>query len=189
MIRDLIFFMRKKLKHLNDATTLKEPPVVSRFYLVLGLMFITVFGLAGCSSPAQYLNDAIANAVGDKRMQRGKVQIIKGQIYDCTVMSITMLGPSGLMEENSKIKTLYTSSPKNISFDENTGVLSGEGFSPLKMTLLQRGSNENTAIGYSTYKGSASSGIAVLRIKSWEVGLPFLFLDSSILLTGSCITN
>ena len=86
-------------------------------------------------------------------------------------------------------KALPLCGNKNISFDENTGVLSGEGFSPLKMTLLQRGTNENTAIGYSTYKGSASSGIAVLRIKSWEVGLPFLFLDSSILLTGSCITN
>ncbi len=180
--------MRKKLKHITNALIVKKTQSVPRGSLVLGLMFTAIFGLAGCS-PAQYLNDAIANAVGDKRVQGDRARITKGQIYDCTVKSITVLGSSGFMEENPKTKSLYTTNPKKIIFNETTGILSGEGFSPLKMKVLQRGTDENSAIGYTTYKGRASSGIAVLRIKSWEVGLPFLFLDSSILSTGSCVTK
>ena len=178
--------MSKKLNQFTKVPTVKNTQIDSRFSLVLGVVFLAFFGLAGCS-PAQYLNDAIANAVGDKRIQRGKARVIKGNIYDCTIRSVTMLGPSGLMEENPKTKTLYTANSMNLVFDETTGILSGGGFSPLKMTVLQRGTNENSSIGYSTYQGSASSGIAVLRIKKWEVGLPFLFLDSSILTTGSCV--
>ena len=181
--------MNKKLNHFTNALTMRNLFFASRSFLVLGITFTAIFGLTGCSSPAQYLNDAIANAVGDKRMQRNKVRNIKGNIYDCTIMSITTLGPSGLMEENPKTRSLYTANSKSIIFDENTGIMSGKGFSPLKMNVLQIGTNENSSIGYSTYQGSASSGIAVLRIKKWEVGLPFLFLDSSILSTGSCITR
>ena len=180
--------MSKKLNHFTNALIAIKPLFAPRCSLVIGLMFTAFFGLAGCS-PGQYLNDAIANAVGDKRIQRSKARVTKGKIYDCTIRSVTMLGPSGLMEETPKTKTLYTANSMNIMFDETTGILSGEGFSPLKMTVLQIGTSENSSIGYSTYQGSASSGIAVLRIKKWEVGLPFLFLDSSILSTGSCVTK
>jgi hypothetical protein len=184
----LNLFMNKKLKHLTSILTGKRAQVSLRFTLFLGLMFIAISGLAGCSVP-EYLNSTIANAVGDKRVQGRQPRTIKGQVYTCNVRSVKRLGPSGTMEENSNSNVLLASNSENFIFDETTGILSGDGFSPLKMSVLQIGTNENSTIGYSTYKGDASSGIAVLRIQKWEVGLPFLFLDSAILWTGSCNTK
>jgi hypothetical protein len=94
-----------------------------------------------------------------------------------------------MMEESPRTNALFNSSSKSFIFDEATGILSGDGFTPLEMIVLQKGTNENSSIGYSIFKGNVSSGIAVLRIKKWEVGLPFLFLDSSTLWTGSCDTK
>jgi hypothetical protein len=180
--------MNKKLKHLTSILTGKRAHVSPRCALFLGLIFMATSGLAGCSVP-KYMNSAIANAVGDKRVQDSEVSTIKGQVYTCNVRTVTRLGPSGTMEENPNSNVLIASNSENFIFDETTGILSGDGFSPLKMSVLQIGTNENSAIGYSRYKGSASSGIAVLRIQKWEVGLPFLFLDSATLWTGSCNTK
>ena len=180
--------MNKKLKHLTNALTGRKAQVSTPCTLFLGLMFMAISGLSGCSLP-DHLNSAIANAVGDKRIKVSEAQIIKGQVYDCNVRRVTQLGPSGTMEENPNNNVLLTSNSQSFIFDESTGILRGDGFRPLEMSVLQQGTNENSAIGYSTYKGIASSGIAVLRIQKWEVGLPFLFLDSAILWTGFCKTE
>jgi hypothetical protein len=181
--------MNKKLKHLTKALTGRGVKVSLSRTMFLGLMFTAISGLVGCSNPMIAMNNAIANAVGDKRVQGKGAKTIKGQIYSCNVRSITRLGPSGTMEENPSTNVSLAPNSKSFIFDETTGILSEDGFSPLKMIVMQIGTNENSSIGYSTYKGSASSGIAVLRIQKWEVGLPFLFLDSSVLWTGSCMTK
>lgn len=183
--------MNKRLKHLTNTMTEGKTVVCLRRTLLLGVLFTTISGLAGCGA-ADGLNKVIANAVGDKnRVQAIRAQTTKGQVYNCKVRSVTGLEPSGMMEENPRTKALLTSTSStsmSFIFDEKTGVLRGKGFNPLKMTILQEGTNENSAIGYSTFKGSVSSGIAVLRIQNWEVGLPFLFLDSATLWTGTCET-
>ena len=180
--------MNKKLKHLTNTLTGKRAQVSLRYTLFLGLMFTVISGLAGCSV-GEYMNKAVANAIGDKRVEGRSAQTIKGQIYSCNLRSITRLGPSGTMEENPSTNVSLAPNSKSFIFDETTGILSEDGFSPLKMSVLQIGTDENSAIGYSTYEGTASSGIAVLRIQKWEVGSPFLFLDSSVLWTGFCGTK
>jgi len=181
--------MNKKLKHLTNTLAGRGVQVSLSRTLFLGLMFTAISGLVGCTNPMVAMNNAIANAVGDKRVQGRSAKTIKGQIYSCNVRSITRLGPSGTMEENPSTNVSLAPNSKSFIFDETTGILSEDGFSPLKMSVLQIGTDENSAIGYSTYEGTASSGIAVLRIQKWEVGSPFLFLDSSVLWTGSCGTK
>lgn len=186
--RGTFYFMSEKLKYLTKELAGERTLVRSCRILLLGLIYITVLSLAGCGG-AQYLNDAIANAVGDKKVQGYRAQNTISHAYNCTVKSITGLEPSGMMEESPRTNALFNSNSRSFIFDEASGVLSGDGFKPLKMIVLQKGTNENSSIGYSTFKGNVSSGIAVLRIKKWEVGLPFLFLDSSTLWTGSCKTE
>ena len=180
--------MNKKLNSRTNTLAVGKTVAGYRHSLLLGFLFVSIIVSAGCSIP-RVLNDAIANAVeGEGSAKVNKAQTTKDLAYNCKVISITGLEPSGTMEESPRTKALYTSTSMSFTFDEKTGVLRGEGFDPLKMDVLQKGSNENSAIGYSTYKGRKSSGIAVLRIKKWEVGLPFLFLDSATLWTGSCET-
>jgi hypothetical protein len=183
--------MNKKFNPHTSTLALGKTVGGYRRSLLLGVLFTTISTLAGCGA-GEGLNNIIAKAVGDKNaVQRSRAPATKSQVYNCKVRSITRLEPSGLMEESPATKALFTSTsstPKSFIFDEKTGVLRGDGFKPLEMTILQKGTNENSAIGYSTFKGSVSSGIAVLRIKKWEVGLPFLFLDSATLWTGSCET-
>jgi hypothetical protein len=183
--------MNKRLKHVNSTLTGGKTSVCLRRTILLGVLYITISSLAGCGA-GEGLNNIIAKAVGDKKAVQGsRAQTTRGQVYSCKVKSITELEPSGLMEENPSTKALFTSTSStsnSFTFDERTGVLSGDGFNPLEMTILQKGTNENSAIGYSTFKGTVSSGIAVMRIKNWEVGLPFIFLDSATLWTGSCET-
>ena len=180
--------MIEKIKSITKEPNGEKTLVRSCRTLLVGLVYTAVFGLAGCGG-AEYLNDVIANAVGDKTAQVRRGQTSTSYVYNCLVKSITGLEPSGMMEESSRTNALFNSNSKSFIFDEATGVLSGEGFNPLKMIVLQKGTNENSSIGYSTFKGNVSSGIAVLRIKKWEVGMPFLFLDSSTLWTGSCEIN
>jgi hypothetical protein len=177
--------MSDKLKHLKKKLTGERNLASSCRALLMSFICVAIGSLAGCGG-AEYLNDAIANAVGDKKRQARMAQTTIDQVYNCKVKSITGLEPSGMMEKSTKANKLFTTNSMSFIFDETTGILSGDGFNPLKMIVLQKGSNENSAIGYSTYKGSVSSGIAVLRIKKWEMNLPFLFLDSATLWTGSC---
>ena len=180
--------MNKKFNPHTNTLALGKTVGGYRRSLILGVLFVAISVLAGCSIP-RALNNAIANAVeGEGRAQVSKAQIAKDLVYNCKVISITGLEPNGMMEESPRTKALFTSTSMSFTFDEKTGVLRGDGFNPLKMDVLQKGSNENSAIGYSTYKGRVSSGIAVMRIKNWEVGLPFIFLDSATLWTGSCET-
>jgi hypothetical protein len=181
--------MREKLTHFIKARTVGKIFAGLYHALFLSLVFAAISGLSGCSVP-QYMNDKIASAVGDSRLKLGtKARTTEGQVYNCRVRSITGLERSGMMEESARTKALFTTKSMSFIYDETTGILSGDGFLPLKMTILQKGTNENSAIGYSKYEGSASSGIAVLQIRKWEVGLPFLFLDSSDLWTGTCETK
>ena len=180
--------MSKKFNYYTNTLAVGKSVAENQRSLLLCVLLIAISILAGCSIPST-LNDVIANAVeGEGRAQVSKAQTAKGLIYNCKVISITGLESNGMMEESPRTKALFTSTSMSFTFDEKTGVLRGDGFNPLKMDVLQKGSNENSAIGYSTYKGRVSSGIAVLRIKKWEVGLPFLFLDSATLWTGSCET-
>ena len=180
--------MSEKLKYFTQE--LNGEMSLLRLYriLLLSLIYTAIYSLAGCGG-AQYLNDAIANVAGDKRVQVRKGQSSVSHIYKCQVKSITGLEPSGLMEESPRTIALFNSNSMSFIFDEATGILSGEGFNPLEMIILQKGTTENSSIGYSTFKGNVSSGIAILRIQRWEAGLPFLFLDSSTLWTGSCKTK
>ena len=171
--------MSEELKHLPETLTGEKTLVGSYRTLLLGVICIATLGLAGCVG-AEYLNDKIASAVGDKTTQLKKAQSPINHTYNCKVKGISGLEPSGMMEETPRTIALFNSNPMSFIFDEATGILSGDGFNPLKMTVLQKGTKENSSIGYSIFKGNVSSGIAVLRIKKWEVGLPFLFLDEEL---------
>lgn len=177
------------MKYRTNTLTVAQGLVGLRRTLVLGVLFTAIGILAGCSNPLKILNDAIGNAVeGEGMVQVSEAQTTKDQIYNCNVSSITGLEPSGLMEESSRTKALFTSTSKSFTFDDRTGILRGYGYNPLKMTVLETGSDENSTVGYSTYKGNVSSGVAVFQIKKWKGGLPFLFLDNTTLWTGSCKT-
>ena len=184
--RGLAVSMNKKLNDPTNALIKRKTLAGHRRTLLVGILFTAICSLTGCGA-GEALNSAIANVVeGKDRVQGSRAQTTKGQVYNCRVKSITGLEPSGMMEESSRTRALFTSTSTSFTFNETTGELRGDGFSPLKMITLQKGTSENTAIGYSIFKGSVSSGIAVLRIRNWEVGLPFLFLDSATLSTGSC---
>jgi hypothetical protein len=181
--------MNKKMKYRTNILTVEQGLVGLRRSLLLGALFTAISILAGCSNPLKTLNDTISKAVeGEGRVQVSEAPTTKDQIYNCNVSSITGLESSGLMEENPRTKALFASTSRSFTFDDRTGILRGYGYNPLKMTVLQTGSNENSAVGYSVHKGTVSSGLAVFQIKKWEGDLTFLFLDNTTLWTGSCKT-
>jgi hypothetical protein len=115
----------------------------------------------------------------------GPVKADEGRLYQCSVKSITELGASGLMEENASTSGWLKRTVETITFDEASGILRRGGVTR-EMTLIQRGTQDNSTVGLYVYNGAGSGGADVFRIRTWKANMPFLFLDTDTLFTGYC---
>jgi len=104
--------MNKKLKHLTNTLAGRGVQVSLSRTLFLGLMFTAISGLVGCTNPMVAMNNAIANAVGDKRVQGRSAKTIKGQIYSCNVRKKT---PAPMYHWPPTLRVLFLMRPQEFS--------------------------------------------------------------------------
>ena len=110
----------------------------------------------------------------------------EGRLYSCEIKDVMSLGDNGIMTRTDWDKASHEKW-KTFTFDEMTGIFRyGNSDVSRKMVVVQKGSTENSAIGLFTYRGAASAGADVLRIATFTKGMPFMFVDTDQLYTGSC---
>lgn len=76
-----------------------------------------------------------------------------------------------------------------VTFDEDTGLLkygSGNNWEQFTMTVLQRGTDSNDTLAAHSEQGAVRYLLNTLRIRSWEVGAPFVWTNEGDFFVGNC---
>ena len=107
-----------------------------------------------------------------------------GNLYICNALEIQSLSPSGKLEETDYDNRLLQRLG-DVTFDEASGILR-DGIGTYEMQIVQQGTSENSTIAIDTYQGAVAAGSDVFRIATWEENMPFLYLRSSTVYTGTC---
>lgn len=76
---------------------------------------------------------------------------------------------------------------KVLLFDEASGILRYRYNNPVKMVILQEGTDQNDLVALYGKEGLARNPIVVLRIRTWDEAPPFILLDEDVgVFTGTC---
>jgi len=58
---------------------------------------------------------------------------------------------------------------------------------PIELKLIQKASNENSAVGVSIVHGSAAIVLTTMTVNTWRKGMPFLLHRHSETYSGNCV--
>ena len=106
--------------------------------------------------------------------------------YVCDVNTVSDFG-DGVMNPRDSWPGAWED--YKVIFDDDTGILKygnkGAWFEN-KMTVLQKGTQDNNAIGVLSSKNEIVSRIYTIRISPWDKKIPFVFDFNGTFLVGNC---
>ena len=104
-------------------------------------------------------------------------------VYVCDIKDSVALTENGLLKSTS-----YTNAVKDvikqIIFDENTGIIRGNG--SFKFEVVQKKTEGNGLIARREYHGHMVTIIQVLSIRTWQSQTPFTYYDAGNIYSGTC---
>tara|TARA_R110000765_G_scaffold243110_1_gene345525 strand:+ start:32 stop:427 length:396 start_codon:yes stop_codon:yes gene_type:complete len=108
----------------------------------------------------------------------------KADLFICSINEVKQLRESGKLEETDWTKGLKKITP-HIVFDSDNALMR-KSKNVQKFEIIQKGSSQNSLIATRSFKGLARIVFSLFKVKTWESGLPYLFIEDNSVYTGNC---
>lgn len=110
--------------------------------------------------------------------------LAEDNLYSCATIEIQQLAANGNLDATDATQQQF-GTVKTIYFDEASGVMR-DGIGTYNMEVIQKGTADNSLVAIDVYRGAGDSGADVFRIATWQEKMPFLYLRTATVYTGTC---
>ena len=112
----------------------------------------------------------------------------QADLFKCSINEVKQLGEAGELEETDWTKSLKKFTP-HIVFDSDNSTMrhrKNVTWDDQKFEIIQKGSSQNSLIAIRSFRGVARTVFSLFRVKTWDSGLPYLFIEDDSVYNGNC---